>query len=148
MRDDEFNYENLKRVMDKEENKGRRQNRRKKRDIITKMPTILALAVWVILLAVWAVLDQAAPDREHRLMRTFIDVNNLGTPAPLRTWWDRPLVYVAIMLLVASIGICATAFVFSKFRMRRKTDKHRVSVFLVGGIAIIALIVLILLFIL
>ena len=140
MRDDEFNYEHLKRVMDKEENKSGKQNRRKKSDIVTKMPTILALTVWVILLVVWGVLEQAAPDRIPRWL-SFFEVNFDATIA-YRTRWDRPLVYVAFMLLVASIGVCATAFVFSKFRMRRKTDKHRGSVFFVGGIALIALIAL------
>ena len=139
MRDNEFNYEHLKRVMDKEDNnKGERRNRRKKRDIVTKMPTILALAVWVILFAVWAVLEQAAPDRIPRWL-SFFEVNFDATIA-YRTRWDYSLVNVALMLLIASIGICATAFVFSRFRMRRKTDKHRGSVFFVGGIAIIALI--------
>jgi 4-amino-4-deoxy-L-arabinose transferase-like glycosyltransferase len=136
MDDNGLDYNQIKEMIDQHNEEDKNTDRRKKRDIVSRMPTILALIAWMILAAVWVILDQAAPDRGYGWL-SFFEVN-FGTAAAHRTRWNYSLVYVSYILLLVSIGTCLIAFVFNKFRMRRKTDKYRVSVFFVGGVSIIA----------
>jgi uncharacterized protein (DUF2062 family) len=114
------------------------QERRKKADWIVKMATILSVLSWVVAFTVWILLDMAAPEREHMFTRWF--------GVTVRGYWDVTLLPMAFGLLVAALCLCFLAFMFNKLRMKRKTDKYRKSVFIIGGITIIGTVVFVIRF--
>jgi len=138
MSGDDLEFDRLTEVLHKrvEEEKG---DRRKKSDWTNKLATVLTLVSWVIVIAVWVVLDMASPERGMRFTQTFFEAT-FGTDANsvLRTRWNYTLVYAAYVLFLISIGTCAIAFVLNRFRMRRKTDKLKISILVIGGINIVA----------
>ena len=133
----ELDYERITDLINKRDSDD--SNRRKKKtDWVNRMATILSLVAWSIMIAIWAVLDAASPEKEKKFITSFFDVN-FGTAPLIRDRWDYTLVYVAFILLLASLGTCIIAFFFNKMRMKRKSDKYRKSIFVAGGITIIAL---------
>ena len=118
------------------------QNRRKKSDWITKMASILSLISWVVMLAVWTAIflaNRGATEATSALGDTVRYI--YGTDEFVPSSVDRTALVIAFGLLIASLAICVVAFFFNKLRMRRKTDKYRKSVFVAGGVTIIALVV-------
>jgi len=114
------------------------QDRRKKADWIVKMATILSLVAWAVAIAVWAVLDAASPERE---VSWFTSIGRMrGVDIAVRDYWDTSLLPVAFGLLLAALAICILAFMFNKLRMRRKTDKYRKSIIIIGSITIIGVV--------
>jgi len=111
--------------------------RRKKKDWVKQMAPILSLSAWALVIAVWVIIEAAAPERERRFITSFFDVT-FGTAPSIREKWDYTLVYVAYILFLVSIGICAIAFVFNRFRMRRETDKINKSIIVIGCITIVS----------
>jgi len=110
----------------------RQGERRKKADWIVNLAAILSLLAWLIALAVWVFLDMAAAEREHIFTRMF--------EVAVRGHWDVTLLPIAFGLLIAALCICILAFFLNKLRMKRKTDKYRKSVFIIGGITIIGIV--------
>ena len=106
--------------------------RRKKADWVVKMATILSLAAWLVAFAVWIVLDSASPEKTTFFTQFF--------GASVRSYWDTSLLPVAFALLVVSLCTCIIAFVFNMLRMRRKTDKYRKSIIIIGAITIAGII--------
>jgi hypothetical protein len=96
------------------------------------MAAILSVVSWLVALAVWAVLDRASPERENMFTRMF--------GVTVRENWDGTLLPIAFVLLLVSLGICVLAFFFNKLRMKRKTDKYRKSIFIIGGITILGIV--------
>jgi len=133
-----LNYDQITDILnnrDKEENKDRRQ----KRDLVTRMSTILSLGAWVIMIAVWIVLDQASPEKGMRFTQTFFEVHfGVDSAVAMRTRWNYTLVYAAYVMMLISLGSCAIAFVLNKMRMKRKNDKLKISIFVISGITVIA----------
>jgi cation transport ATPase len=123
----------------KEEERQRQLNRRKRKDWVTWMSTIMTLVAWVIIIAVWAVIEVAAPEVEWAFLAGFWRVHFDMEPV-LRTNWDYALIYIAFFLLIASIIMSAVALLFNFLRKRRKTDKVKVSIIVTGGISLIALV--------
>ena len=105
------------------------QERRKKADWLVNAATVLSLIAWAVAFIVWLVLDIAEPDRW---------LNYRGRDAG-RAHWDESLLAVAFALLLLALCMCVAAFIFNKLRMRRKTDKYRKSIFVTGGLTIIAI---------
>ena len=133
----ELSYDKIAELLEKEdENKNKRKI---KNDWVSKTATILSLCAWTIMLAVWTVLHLASGDRYIAMTASFgrwvFDME-----PNLRFGWDRTLVYVAFVLLLVSLATCVIAFLFNKRRMKRKTDKYKKSIFVIGGITIIALV--------
>ena len=135
MADNELDINKINRIFNSidDENKNKR---RKKSDWVSNTATTLSLVAWVIMIAVWAVIDAAAPDREHGWL-SFFEVQ-FGTAAAIRARWDYTLVYTAYVLMLVSLGTCLIAFAFNKMRMRRKNDKYKKSIFVIGSITLIA----------
>jgi hypothetical protein len=119
--------------------------RRKKEDWMVKAATILSLVAWAFAIAVWFVLEAASPDREMRFITSLTQIH-FDSPIYIRQQWDDALLAVAFGLLVAALIICIIAFVFNKMRMRRKTDKYRKSVFILGGTTIVGIVAFIIRF--
>ena len=118
---------------------GRQQNRRKKKDWVTWMSTVMTLVAWVTMIVVWALMEMAAPEVEWAFLAGFGRVHFDMEPI-LRTRWDYALVYMAYIFLVVSIGMSAIALAFNFMRKRRKTDKVKKSIIVTGGISIIILV--------
>ena len=115
------------------------QERRKKSDWIVMMATILSIISWAVVIAVWFVLEAASPDREMRFVTSLMQVH-FDSPVHIREQWDAAMLPMAFLLLIVALAFCIAAFVFNKLRMRRKTDKYRKSVFIIGGITIIGIV--------
>jgi uncharacterized membrane protein YgcG len=139
MADNELDYDRIAKLLKNEEDEENYNKRKKKSDWVSKTATALSLIAWVIMIAVWVVLDMAAPDRVHGWL-SFFEVQ-FGTTAAFRARWNYPLVYTAYVLLLVSLGSCMIAFVLNKMRMRRKSDKYKKSIFVIGGITVIAFVV-------
>jgi hypothetical protein len=112
--------------------------RRRKSDWIVRMATILSVLSWLVAFSVWVLLDQASPERAHMFSRLF--------GIPVREHWNTTLLPIAFVLLFVALGICILAFLFNKLRMRRKTDKYRKSIFIIGGITIVSIVLFIMRF--
>jgi len=139
MEDKDLNYDKISDLFNKKDNKD--ENKRKKKDDwVSKTATILSLFAWTIMIAVWAVLEAAAPERERIFITSFFDVQ-FGTAPLIRDVWDYTLVYIAYVLLLVSLGTCAIAFFVNRTRMKRKNDRYKISIFIAGGINVIALVV-------
>jgi len=123
----------------KEEERKKRLNRRKRKDWVTWMSTIMTLVAWVTIIAVWAVIEVAAPEVEWAFLAGFGRVHFDMEPV-LRTDWDYALIYIAFFLLLASIIMSAVALLFNFLRKKRKTDKVKKSIIVTGGISVIAFI--------
>lgn len=119
--------------MDKKRDEKEKKERRVKKDWITQMATILSFAAWVIMFFVWIVLYMAETNQGVMFFNSFFDVE------PTRVRWDYTLVYIAFVMMLVSLGTCIIAFVCNKMRMKRKSDKYKISIFIIGGITIIAL---------
>ena len=115
------------------------RDRRKKADWMVRMATILSAVSWAGAIAVWAVLETAAPEREWRFITSFMSQVH-DAEIRIRHHWDQSLLPVAFALLAGSLGVCIAAFVFNKMRMRRKTDKYRKSIIVIGTITILGIV--------
>jgi bacteriorhodopsin len=91
----------------------------------------MSALAWVILFSVWIVLHMAA-ENEAGIFNVILGID--VPQNPLRA----TLLPIAYYMLLVSIAICFIAFLFNRMRMRRKTDKYRISIFVIGGISIIA----------
>ena len=109
--------------------------RRRKSDALVKGAVIMSFLAWVVLFAVWIVLYFAGVVGNYG--NTPI---NIITGSPVTHTITYTLLPVAYAMLLISLAICVIAFLFNRLRMRRKTDRYRKSIFVVGGITIIALI--------
>jgi len=103
------------------------------------MATILSLVSWAVAIAVWIVLDTASPERERRFITSFFS-SRFDVEPSVRDYWDMNLLPLAFGLLLAAIAICVGAFFFNKLRMRRKTDKYRKSIIIIGIITILGMV--------
>jgi len=118
-----------------------RKDRRRKPDWVSRLATILSLCAWCIMIAVWVVIDTATPDRGMQFTQTFFQLH-FGTDAAgaMSTRTNYTLVYAAYILMLVSMGTCFIAFILNKMRMKRKSDKYKKSIFVIGGITLIAFI--------
>jgi hypothetical protein len=139
MNDGDLDFDKLTELLSKGDEE-EQQKKKKKTDLIGSTATILSIVAWVIVLAVWLVLEAAAPERERRFITSFFDVQ-FGTAPSIRARWDYTLVYVAYVLMLASMGICAIAFVLDRFRVRHKTGKYKKSIWVIGGITVVAFVI-------
>ena len=117
------------------ENVVRIKERRRQSDAFVRAAIIMSALAWIVLFAVWIIMYFAG------------FVGNYGnTPIniileiPEQHQYSLRLIPIAFTLLVVSLLICLAAFIFNRLRMRRKTDRYRISIFIVGGVTIIALI--------
>lgn len=115
------------------------RNRRRKKDWVTWMSSIMTIVAWMTMLAVWITIDAASPEIEWSFLAGFGRVH-FGMEPVLRDTWDFALVYIAFILLVASIVMSIIALVFNLLRKRRKTDKIKKSIIVTGGITIVILV--------
>ena len=111
------------------------RERRRRSDNLVKGAVIMSFVSWIFLFAVWIVLYFAGFTGYYG--NTPI---NLITDSPATQVYTYTLLPIAYALLLFSLVSCLIAFLFNRMRMRRKTDRYRKSIFITGGVTIIALI--------
>jgi hypothetical protein len=109
-------------------------NRRRQADWVVKGAVVLSIISWAVAIAALLVIEFASPDNPDLMSRTFGGV--------VDSTWNDALLPIAFILLVASVCVCIIAFVFNMMRMRRKTDKYRKSIIIIGALSFIGLITL------
>jgi len=146
MDDRGLSYDEINNIINKRDEE-EKKDRRQRIDWVSRMATILSVLAWIIMIAVWVVVDTASPDKGMRFTQTFFDVH-FGVDASnvMRTKWNDTLLIIAFVLQLVSIGTCLIAFLFNKMRMKRKSDKYKKSIFVIGGITILAFIAFIIRF--
>lgn len=112
--------------------------RRRQADWVVNAAAILSLISWIVSISVLFLIDIASPDALQGLTTALG-----GTPD---TAWNVALLPAAFFLLVASVFACITAFIFNMLRMRRKTDKVRKSIIIIGVSTIVGIIFFVLRF--
>jgi len=124
-------------IQNEEEEEAKKERFKTKRDPVSTVTTVFSLVALGILIVVWVLLEAASPEREMRFITSFFDVQ-FGTAPAVRTRWNYALVYTAYVLQLISIGVCLIAFVVNYSKVKTKGGKLRISIFVIGGIAIIA----------
>jgi len=135
----EFDYDQLTNIINQVNEGKENKDRRQKKDWVSRMATILSLSAWAVMIAVWVLIEYASPETEFLFLSGFGRVHFDLNPV-LRQRWNDTLIYIAYVLLLVSLGTCLIAFFFNKIRMKRKTDKYKKSIFVIGGITVIAFI--------
>jgi len=113
--------------MDSFERERRPPDRRKQADWVVKAAATLSVIAWLVAIVVTFVLDFASPER--------VDFFTHQWGGDVRTYWNDGLLPVAFVLLILSFLCCIAAFIFNMLRMRRKTDKYRKSVIIMGVVS-------------
>ena len=111
------------------------RERRRRSDALVKGAVIMSFVSWGFLFAVWIVLYFAGFTGNYG--NTPI---NLITNAPATQTYTYTLLPIAYAMLLFSLASCLIALVFNRMRMRRKTDRYRISIFITGGVTIIVLV--------
>ena len=138
----DLDYDKLTDLLEQRDREEAEERRRKKKNRMDSIPTIISLIVLCVMIAVWVMMEVAAPDRDMMFFRTFFDVHDQHfTVAPVfRERWNFSLVYTAYIMQLASLGACFFAFLINYTRVKNKGGKYKISVFIAGGITIIALV--------
>ena len=108
-------------------------NRRKQADWVVNAAAALSVVAWAGAFFVILVLDIAAPERDNFF-------SNVLGDGMIRTEWDATILPIGLVLLVFSFLCSVAAFMFNMMRMRRKTDKYRKSVIIMGLITLLGII--------
>ena len=109
-------------------------NRRRQADWVVNAAAALSVIAWVVAFLVVLVLDIASDRPAMPGLQTWLG----GGPAsPV---WNTTLLPVGLVLLVLSFLCCVAAFMFNMMRMRRKTDKYRKSVIIMGLITLASIV--------
>ena len=120
------------------ERESRPPDRRRQVDWVVKTAATLSVIAWLVAFTVLILLDFASPDR--------VDFFSNVWGGDLRAYWDGRLLIISFVMLLVSFICCVIAFLFNMMRMRRKTDKYRKSVFIMGSVSLVAIIVFIIRF--
>ena len=119
--------------------RNRNLNRRRQADWVVNAAKVLSVVAWVVAFVVMLLIDLASPERSNFFTNTFGGV--------FRTYWDPRFLWLGLGLLMLSFLCCVFAFIFNMKRMRRKTDKFRKSVLVMGIMSFVGIIIFILRFV-
>lgn len=108
------------------------EDRRKKADWMTKAASVLSLVSWFMSMVMLLCLDRASPETENLFSRL------LGTA--VRSTWNTSLLRTAFLLLLLAFCICAIAMIFNILRNRRKSDKYKKSIIILGALTLIGIV--------
>jgi len=108
------------------------KERRRTQDWAVRGTTILTVMAWLLSFGAVLVLDIASPTTENMLTHLFD-----GTE---RVVWNENMILLAYVMLIFSLAACITATVFHLLRLKRKTDKFKISVFLITAVTVIGFI--------
>ena len=119
-------------VPKKPQSRGERdfRERRRQADWVINAASAFSVISWLVAFFVITVIQMASPEK-----RNFLSEVSIG--ADPRTNWDTTLLPFAYYLLILSVLASLAAFVFNSMRMRRKTDRYRKSIIIIGTINVI-----------
>ena len=112
------------------------RNRRKQADWVVNSAAVLSVVSWVVAFFVVLLLDIASERPAMPGLASWLG----GAPAAAVTTWNAALLPIGLILLVVSFLCSVAAFMFNMMRMRRKTDKYRKSVIIMGLITLAGII--------
>jgi len=134
---DDLDYDKITEILKKRDEEERLAELKKKRRLRGSLVTILSLIPWLIMIAVWVLIDIASPGREMTFITSFFNVQ-FGAEPLARPAWNYPLIYIAYVLMLVSLGLCLIAITINILGKRREGEKMKKSVFIIGGITIVA----------
>ena len=114
-------------------------NRRKQADWVVNGASILSVISWLVAFGAFLVFEFAT----RRDSAGLLDVYTEAT-GPRGLQYD--LLPYALILLIVAVFMCVVAFIFNAMRMKRKTDKYRKSIIIIGAITVAGLIAFLLRF--
>ena len=135
----DLDYDKITEILNKRDEEEKRAALKKKKSLRGSLVTILSLIPWLIMIAVWVVVDMAAPGREMMFITSFFSVQ-FGAEPLVRSGWNTTLIYLAYVLMLISLGLCLIAFTINILGKKREGEKTKISVFVIGGITIVAFI--------
>ena len=135
----DLDYDKITDLLNKRDEEERQAALKKKKNLKASLATTLTLVPWVIMIAVWVLIETASPGREMRFITSFFSVQ-FGTEPLARGGWDYTLVYIAYVLMLICLGMCLIAFTINLLGKKREGEKLKISVFVIGGITIVAFI--------
>ncbi|MCL2499861.1 MAG: hypothetical protein FWE90_05940 [Defluviitaleaceae bacterium] len=103
--------------------------RRSRPDWMVKGATVLNVIAWLLTSVSLLAIDIASPNLDNMFTHYFDTVE--------RSVWDEFWILMAYILLVLSVVACLTSFIFHIMRKRRKTDKLRKSIVIIGALTLI-----------
>jgi len=136
--DMDLDYDKITELLNKRDEEEKKELEKKKK-LRVGLATTLTLIPWVLMSAVWVLIETASPGREMMFITTFFNVH-FGAEPMVRPAWNYSLVYAAYVLMLISLGLCLIAFTINILGKKREGEKIKVSVFIIGGITIIAFI--------
>ena len=107
------------------------KNRRRQADWVVNAAAALSVVAWFVAFLVLLVLDIVS-DRQAMPGLNVM----LGGDARTTNWNIPLMLRIGLILLVVSFLCSVAAFMFNMMRMRRKTDKYRKSVIIMGLITL------------
>ena len=107
------------------------RNRRRQTDWVVNAAAVLSVLAWVFAFVVLLILDIAS----DRVALPGVQAA-LGGEARTTNWNIVLLRQIGLIVLVFSFLCSVAAFMFNMMRMRRKTDKYRKSVIIMGLITL------------
>lgn len=133
--DEKNSYKGSTRIGDFHRDEGRDSfhNRRRQADWVVRAAAILSLISWLVAFGALLIIEFAAPERSNLFTNIW--------DGEVRTTWEVGMLPVAFGLLIFAVMACVVAFAFNAMRMRRKTDKYRKSIIIIGIATIIGLVV-------
>ena len=107
--------------------------RRRQADGVIKAASALSFVSWGIAIIAFLLLEIASPDRMNFQLGSNIS-------SGVSTWNEAFFPIVFILLILATCS-CIAAFIFNMMRMRRKSDKFKKSIIIIGAITLVTLVV-------
>ena len=116
-------------------------NRRRQADWGVNAAAVLSVLAWVVAFSVVLVLDIASDNVQMEGLQAWLaGGGGAGTAGGGGGWNIVLLRQIGLILLVVSFLCSVAAFMFNLMRMRRKTDKYRKSVIIMGLITLVGII--------
>ena len=110
-----------------------RFERRTDVDWVIRGATALSVVSWLLTVGALLLLDIARPDADNMFTHLLGGAEN--------TTWDEVLLLVTAIVLIVSIISCVCAFIFNMMRMRRRSDKYKKSIIIIGLMTIVVFII-------
>ena len=108
------------------------KERRRRSDWMVNASAVFSVVSWLFTIIGLLFIDVAAPRQTNFFTNVF--------DGSAQVSWNSNVLVFSYVLLVFSIASCITAFAFNMMRMRRKTDRVRKSVIIIGLTTIIGFI--------
>lgn len=112
--------------------------RRKRRDWVTRAISIISIAGWVLAISALLFLQTASPQGA--------DMFTINSRTVLKSSWNTNLLRIILVMLIVVFVACAFGFCFNLLRHKRKTDRYKKSIIILGLISIAGIALFLLVF--